>query len=81
LNQFTSNATNRIVVTGPVEATAIGNVLMQAIGLEHLASLSDARALVRASFEVEDYHPAQINDWDEAYSNLLSLMERKGIEK
>jgi rhamnulokinase len=81
LNQFTADATNRIVVTGPVEATAIGNVLMQAIGLEHLASLSDARALVRASFKVEDYHPAQINDWDEAYANLLSLMERKGIEK
>lgn len=74
LNQFTADATNRVVVTGPVEATAIGNVLMQAIGLEHLGSLSDARAVVRASFDVEEYHPQSNEDWDAAYSKLLSLM-------
>ena len=39
LNQFTADATGRVVVTGPVEATAIGNILMQAIGLKHLGSL------------------------------------------
>jgi rhamnulokinase len=74
LNQFTADATNRIVVTGPVEATAIGNVLMQAIGLGHLDTLSDARAMVRASFRVEEYHPAQGDRWDEAYSKQLKLL-------
>jgi rhamnulokinase len=74
LNQFAANATNRVVVTGPVEATAIGNVLMQAIGLGHLGSLADARAVVRASFEVEEYHPAHSSDWDEAYDKLLTLL-------
>jgi rhamnulokinase len=73
LNQFTADATNRIVVTGPVEATAIGNVLMQAIGLGDLASLSDARAIVRASFDVEEYHPVSNDGWDEAYSKLLTM--------
>jgi sugar (pentulose or hexulose) kinase len=77
LNQFTANATNRVVVTGPVEATAIGNVLMQAIGLGHLASLSEARAMVRASFEVEEYQPARHDDWAEAYSGLLKLLNDK----
>ena len=77
LNQFTANATDRVVVTGPVEATAIGNVLMQAIGLGHLASLSEARAVVRASFEVEEYQPARHDDWDEAYSRLLKLLNDK----
>jgi rhamnulokinase len=77
LNQFTANATNRVVVSGPVEATAIGNVLMQAIGLGHLASLSEARAVVRASFEVEEYQPARHDDWDEAYSRLLKLLNEK----
>jgi rhamnulokinase len=77
LNQFTANATDRVVVTGPVEATAIGNVLMQAIGLGHLASLSEARAVVRASFEVEEYQPARHDDWDEAYSRLLKLLKEK----
>ena len=77
LNQFTADATNRVVVTGPVEATAIGNVLMQAIGLGDLASLSDARTVVRASFEVEEYHPKPDAGWDEAYAKLLILMESK----
>jgi rhamnulokinase len=75
LNQFTADATNRVVVTGPVEATAIGNVLMQAIGLGHLGSLPDARAVVRASFEVEEYHPAQRDGWDEAYQKQLKLYQ------
>ncbi len=81
LNQLTANATNRIVVTGPVEATAIGNVLMQAIGLGHLGSLSDARAVVRASFDVEEYHPAAETGWDEAYIKLMQLIEGTGSEK
>jgi rhamnulokinase len=75
LNQFAADATDRTVVTGPVEATAIGNVLMQAIGLGHLSSLADARAVVRASFEVEEYHPAQTSGWDEAYGKLLTLLD------
>jgi rhamnulokinase len=75
LNQFAANATNRTVVTGPVEATAIGNVLMQAIALGHLGSLPDARAVVRASFDVEEYHPTRSSDWDEAYAKLLTLLD------
>jgi rhamnulokinase len=77
LNQFTADCTGRTVATGPVEATAIGNVLMQAIGLGHLASLSEARALVRSSFEVEEYQPAPHDGWDAAYSKLLKLLSDK----
>ena len=75
LNQLTADATNRTVVTGPVEATAIGNLLMQAIGLGHLGSLADAREVVRNSFDVEEYHPGNREGWDEAYQKLLKLME------
>ncbi len=75
LNQFTADATKRIVITGPVEATAIGNVLMQAIVLGHIDTLADARAVVRKSFEVEEYHPVQRDGWDEAYARLQRLME------
>jgi rhamnulokinase len=81
LNQFTADATNLVVVTGPVEATAIGNILMQAIGLEHLGSLADARAVVRASFNVEEYHPTANDGWDEAYATLLKLIEGTGFEQ
>ena len=74
LNQFSADATQRVVVTGPVEATATGNVLMQAIGLGQLGSLADARAVVRRSFELEAYHPAQRRGWDEAYEKFLQLI-------
>jgi len=76
LNQFAANATGRTVVAGPVEATAIGNVLVQAIALGHLAGLDEARALVRRSFEVESYEPRDVAAWDEAYARYLALREK-----
>ena len=75
LNQLTANSTGRTVITGPVEATAIGNILMQAVGLQHLASLADAREVVRASFEPEVYEPKPMANWDEAYSRLQKVMQ------
>ena len=74
LNQFTADCTGRTVMTGPVEATAIGNVLMQAIALGQLSSLVEARALVRKSFNVETYQPASCEGWDDASAKLLELM-------
>lgn len=74
LDQFTADSTGRTVITGPVEATAIGNVLMQAIGLGHMNSLEDARAVVCASFTPETYHSSNKDGWDEAYDKLLSLI-------
>jgi rhamnulokinase len=77
LNQLTADATGRTVVSGPIEATAIGNVLMQAIGLGHLGSLAEARAVVRNSFDVAEYHPTNRAGWDEAYAKLLKLLENQ----
>jgi len=73
LNQFAADATGRTVVAGPVEATAIGNVLVQAIALGHLADLTEARALVRRSFEVEVFKARNTAAWDETYVRYLSL--------
>jgi len=75
LNQFTADATCRTVITGPVEATAIGNALMQAIGLKHLNSLADAREVVRASFAPEVYEPKETAAWDEAYASFQKVMK------
>lgn len=75
LNQFTADCTGRPVVAGPAEATAIGNVLMQAIALGHLGSLAEARALVRNSFDVETYQPGNSAGWDESYQILLKLTD------
>src|ERR1022692_3317307 len=55
LNQLVADATGRTVIAGPGEATAIGNVLIQAIGAGELAGLEEARGVVRRSFGVEVY--------------------------
>jgi rhamnulokinase len=57
LNQLVASATGRKVVAGPVEATAAGNVLVQAIGAGEVASLDEAREVVRRSFEIEIFEP------------------------
>jgi rhamnulokinase len=75
LNQLTADATGCLVVTGPVEATVIGNALMQAIGLGHLGSLAEARAVVRRSVEVEEYRPGSRTGWDEAYAKLEKFIK------
>ena len=75
LNQFAADSTGRTVVAGPVEATAIGNILMQAITMKHLGSLADAREVVRASFEPEIYEPKPSAGWDEAYARLQKVMK------
>lgn len=74
LNQFAANATGRPVVTGPIEATAIGNILMQMLAVGQIGSLREGRALVRRSFPVETYQPQEIEAWAEAYQRYLGLM-------
>jgi rhamnulokinase len=75
LNQFAANATGRPVITGPVEATAIGNILMQMLALGQIGSLAEGRALVRKSFPLETYEPQETEAWAEASQRFLGLME------
>jgi rhamnulokinase len=74
LNQLTADATNRSVVAGPIEATAISNVLLQAIALGHLTALDEARAVVRQSFRPETYQPRPSKEWNAAYRKLCELI-------
>lgn len=74
LCQFTADACHRPVHAGPVEATAIGNVLVQALGLGMLGSLQDAREVVRHSFEVVTYTPQNPDSWQKPYQRFLSLV-------
>ncbi len=70
---MTANACQRLVLAGPVEATAIGNALMQAVAGGDLASISEARELVRRSFLVEEYRPKSAAAWQEAYERFLAI--------
>jgi rhamnulokinase len=57
LNQLTANVTGRRVIAGPAEATAAGNALTQALGRRDVRSLEEIRAVVRRSFELEEFVP------------------------
>jgi len=74
LNQFSANAIGRRVVTGPVEATAIGNILMQMLAVGQISSLSEGREVVKRSFPVEEYLPQNTEAWDEVYPQFLKLL-------
>lgn len=76
LSRFAADASGRTVVAGPVEATALGNIAMQAISCGELSGLDDARAAVAASFEVKEYAPnlSMKSQWDDAYGRFLSLI-------
>ncbi len=66
LCRMTASACGVPVLAGPVEATAIGNILVQAMGAGALASLAEARRVVADSFEVTRYEPEDTAAWDAA---------------
>ena len=73
LNQMTANSLGIPVYAGPAEATAIGNIAMQAIALGELSGESDIRRIVRASFAPEEYLPQDTQNWDDAYRRFLKV--------
>ena len=76
LNQFTADACQRPVVAGPVEATALGNLLTQVCASGELGSLAEMREVVRQSSDVTGYEPATAPAWNEAASRFATLRQR-----
>ncbi len=74
LCQMTADALGRLVVAGPVEATALGNALVQLIALGEIGSLHQAREAVSRSFATERYEPANGTAWDAAYARFQQLV-------
>jgi rhamnulokinase len=74
LCQFAADSTGRHVVAGPVEATAIGNLMMQAVAAGDVASIAEAREVIRRSFPVEEFDPQNAAAWDEAYQRFLKVV-------
>jgi len=73
LNQLSANACQVTVMAGPTEATAIGNILIQAIAMGHLVSLEDVRRVVRHSFPVTKYDCREELTWQDAYERFQGL--------
>ena len=76
MNQFAANATGLPVVAGPYEATAIGNIMMQAKGLGLVKSLKEIRAIINESFTLESYEPQDTELWNNAYEKILELIKK-----
>ncbi len=74
LCQATADACGRRVLAGPVEATAIGNVMVQALAAGEVSSIAQARELIAASFAVEEYLPQNADRWQEAFVRFQKLL-------
>jgi len=73
LCQMTADACKRFVVAGPVEATAIGNLMVQAMASGDVESVAAARQIVRNSFDMHEYTPQDSDAWDEAFSRFEAI--------
>jgi rhamnulokinase len=71
LNRLTAGATGLPVTVGPVEATAVGNLLVQAVATGRLASVAEGRSLVARSFPMTTYGPQ--GDWIEARARFAAV--------
>ncbi len=73
LNQCAASAIGRRVLTGPVEATAAGNILLQALASGAVSSLAEARQIIARSFPQNSYEPQETPLWEAAYTRFLRL--------
>ncbi len=74
LNQFTADATGKPVQAGPIEATATGNALVQAIALGYLGSHAELREVVRNSFDLRTFEPKPDERWQQAYEKFCQFV-------
>ncbi|MGB9689110.1 rhamnulokinase [Thermogutta sp.] len=75
LCQAAADACGRPVLAGPVEATALGNIMMQAVAAGEVGSISEAREIIRQSFPLDEYLPQNTAAWDEAFPRFLQILE------
>ncbi|MBS4199258.1 rhamnulokinase [Bacillus sp. FJAT-49732] len=75
LNQLTADLSRKTVCSGPVEATAIGNLLMQLISMEKITSLEAGRILVSKSFEIKQYQPSPLTS-PEVIQRFVELVSK-----
>jgi rhamnulokinase len=73
LNQLTADACQRLVLTGPVEATALGNLLVQVRASGEVGSLSEMRDVIRASSDVARFEPSDAAEWQAASERFAAL--------
>lgn len=75
LCQFAANAMGIPVIAGPAEATAAGNLLVQAVAMGRLPSFDSIRDVMRASSDLVTFEPKDTMEWDSQYERFLRILE------
>ena len=73
LSQMVADSCNRLVISGPKEATVLGNILAQATATGHIGNLQQGRIAIAASFHCQSYEPHPSPRWDDAFARFLQL--------
>jgi rhamnulokinase len=74
LCQFTADATHLPVFSGPAEATAIGNIMVQALATGQVGSIDAVRSIIRESVDVKAFEPGRAAEWEEAYGRFQATV-------
>lgn len=72
--QVVADVTGKKVITGPKEATSMGNILLQAIGLGEIKDIKEGREIVRQSIEIKEYTPNPQANYNEKYQKYLAII-------
>ena len=75
LNQLTANACGMKVVAGPEEATAVGNAVVQAMGLGLIKKPADARAMIQSAFPIREFTPKERETWESACARYRTVVK------
>jgi len=76
LDQFTANSCGVTVLAGPMEGTALGNIMMQAKASGDVSDIWDMRRIIAASIELKKFEPQDKEAWDKAYEKFLKITEK-----
>ena len=76
LNQMTANAINRMVVAGPAEATAIGNLMVQIEASGEVKDLAEMRSVIRESCDVKTYSPMDVSVWADGFERYKEILKK-----
>jgi rhamnulokinase len=74
LCQWTADATGLPVVAGPAEATATGNIMVQALALGYVRSLDEIRKIIRNSCPLRSYEPRGAGEWGLAWQRFQDVL-------
>ncbi len=79
LCQMIADATDKTVIAGPVEASALGNIAIQLMTSGAIANLKEARQIIKQSAEPTTYYPNNNTAWQHAYQQYLSILQEEAL--